>query len=157
MKTLRAVALITFGAVGMCAWSCWRDSAANRDFEHLLGGSRDVAIVSLDFEGTALNDPASLAYLSDMCRSAQAVFGKGVSSVPYDGSEFGASCEMDARLSTGARIRSRLSIAENRKSLRLLFPIDDMSEGVLYVVGLRRRVPAPLAKVLSQLQAQELE
>ena len=100
--------------VGLGLWLWASQLAADRAFERLLAGDRDVAVVFVDVEiprvgGTvkvSLQDAAVTSYLSEMLRSSLAVFGrnaKGVETVvdtPY-WADLGPAHYAHVRLSTG--------------------------------------------------------
>jgi hypothetical protein len=149
----RVMCILLLATVSVCCYSCWRDYAAQRDFERLLAGDSNIALVEVEFEGheksVILNDSESLGYLSEMCRSAQIVAGKGVTDVPY---KRGASYYINARLSTGQSIRSGVTIPDTPDQLTLEFPIDATYDPIVYLVILREPVPEALAAVLAQLR-----
>ena len=100
--------------VGLGRWLWASQLAADRAFERLLAGDRDVAVVFVDVEiprvggnvKVSLKDAAATSYLSEMLRSSLAVFGrnaKGVETVvdtPY-WADLGPVNYAHVRLSTG--------------------------------------------------------
>ncbi len=152
MTVLRSlVLLLALGALGLCGacgWWGWRSHAANRDFERLLAGDEDTALVAVEFHGheqrVPLTDAASLGYLSAMIRSCE----RG--STEAGGNIY----SMTARLSTGRSVRCAVDVLERKDGLSLHFPIDEVGDGISYTITLREPIPEALARVLSQLRSE---
>ena len=157
MSLGRFVTLLIVGFLGLCIWGMWHHGVANRDFEHLLTGSTEVALESLEIESNSgqmipVTGFASLDYLSEMFRSAQIVRGRGVSDVPYDGSEYGACYHVNVRVRRGTIIRTYLRVHKNKDRITLLFPINEFGDGITYLVILSKPIPESVVKILVPLR-----
>jgi hypothetical protein len=58
-----------------------------------------------------------------------------VSDIPWDYSEFGSSHRPTVRLSKGTSKRCALYVGKKEDHLLLLFPLDGMDEGIMYLVS----------------------
>ena len=120
-------------------------SAANRDFERLLGGDRCTSIQRIDISvpngrAVRIDDPTLLEYLSEMFRHAE----------PHEG-ECGISYQVEFRLSTGRRITCGIEIPRSSDEITIGFPFYTMGDPVLYGVPLRRPIPKELDEVFFEL------
>src|ERR1700730_5274566 len=91
--------VLACSALAVLAWPIWRYCASVRDVERLFGGSNEVSLVSLECDGTEIDESGSVEYLSAMFRCSE--LGSGEGQVPWSFSEFGLSHHANLRLSTG--------------------------------------------------------
>jgi hypothetical protein len=145
------IALMLLGSALLCWYVWWQHRVADSDFRRLLRGDTDIDLVSLEFEGEGivLRDGASLGYLSETFRTAQVVGGEGVSDVPYDGSSFGGSYFLRVDLSSGSSVRCVIRVSRRKEAITILFPLDDFSDGITYLMALRTPIPMEISAALS--------
>ena len=160
--TVAGVLLLLVG-LGLGLWAS--QLAADRAFERLLAGDRDVAVFFVDVEtprvgGTvkaALNDAAATSYLSEMLRSSLAVFGrnaKGVETVvdtPY-WADLRQVHYAHVRLSTGGVVECGLHVAEKEDRLVISFPLNTFDDADDYLVLLKMPIPPSLSSFFAQIR-----
>jgi hypothetical protein len=157
MRPKLLIVVLLVGALGgmslicYCGWNLHRHYAVEGDFERLLAGNKEVSVQSFEVEGRLITDPASVAYLSDQLRSAKAVAGRGPSSIPWSYADFGTSHHPILGLSTGGSVTCALYVGLKKDQLLILFPLDGMGDGVLYLVAFESPMPESISNLLGQL------
>jgi hypothetical protein len=131
----------------------WWYFAPDRDFERLLQGNEDVAIVSIEVHRArycTVNDPAAARYLSQRLRFSQKAWGGRVGDAHFDAAEFyrGESYDVSWELSTGRVAESALHVSRAQDRIMLVFPLDTFGDPDLYVATLTKPVPKALADAI---------
>ena len=151
--------------VGLGLWMWASQLAADRAFERMLAGDRDVAVVFVDVETprvgftveAALNDTAATSYLSEMLQSSLAVSdrnAKGVKTVVDTNywADLGPPHYAYMHLSTGGVIECGLHVAEKEDHLVITFPLNTFDDPVVYLVPLKMPVPPSLSSFFVQIR-----
>ena len=160
--TVAGVLLLLVG-LGLWLWASQR--AADRAFERLLAGDRDVAVVFVDVEiprvggnvKVSLKDAAATSYLSEMLRSSLVVFSRNANRVkvvlekPY-WAELGPTHYAYVRLSTGGVVKCSLDVAKKEDHLVVSFPINTFHDPVVYLVALKTPIPPSLSSFFAQIR-----
>jgi hypothetical protein len=127
---------------------CWLVNRSGRNFERLLRGDNQVAVVSVRISGQnqliELADPESMQYLTLAFLAAQ--------KDGYIPVHIGATYSAEMRLSPGGTVTIGFYVPGDADGLTVSYPLDSFDDPTYYWVPFSKPMPGPVSTAIERMR-----